>query len=81
MKLPKLPGPLTMSFEERAIYNKAVKVAEAFIKEKIDLEGKFVPDAMYEAKGSQLREYLAYVYRCGKIDGVQAAHKARKEMK
>lgn len=67
-----------MEPDERAVYRKALKFAEAFIKEKIDLEGKFVADAQYEAKGSQLREYLAYVYRCGKIDGVQAAHTARK---
>lgn len=32
--------------------------AERFISEEVDLEGKFIPDAQYEAKGRDLADYL-----------------------
>lgn len=40
----------------------AFKWATTFIKEKIDTEGKFVPDAMYEIQGSDLHTALVQAY-------------------
>lgn len=39
--------------------------ARKVIVEKIDNEGKYVHDAVYEMTGKQLLEYLAYAYKGG----------------
>lgn len=47
--------------------------AKNMVKERIDLENKFIKDAVYEFTGAQLQEYLAYAYRQGRTAGVPLA--------
>jgi len=49
--------------------------AEAMIREKIDGEQKYVPDALYEMTGDNLKQYLAFAYREGMKYGSQVSPK------
>lgn len=57
--------------EDRHFRNRSLKRAEKVIEIKIDLEGKYVPDANYELSGKALREALAYAYRLGALQGIR----------
>ena len=59
-----------MTTKERRFRNRSLKFAETVIKEKVDLENEYISESPYELLGRQLREVLAYAYRCGII----AAH-------
>lgn len=39
---------------------RSLEFAHKMIREKIDSEGKYQPEAFYQLTGRQLREYLAY---------------------
>jgi len=56
--------PRPTSRKQRAL-KESLDFARTTIKEKIDLERKYVPDALYEMTGEKLREYLAFAYREG----------------
>lgn len=56
-----------MTANEKRWKRNTEKWAEAAIKDRIDLEHAFDATATYECTGAQLREYLAYAYRCGQI--------------
>lgn len=43
----------------------AMKFAKKLIRDVIDLEHKYVPDAAYETTGKKLKEYLAFAYQEG----------------
>ncbi len=53
------PGPEARAF------------AEELIVEKIDAEHEYVPDALYEMLGKQLKEYLAHAYATGVRKGLE----------
>lgn len=48
------------------LMQESFRVAQQTIKERIDGQGKFIPDALYEFTGQQLLEYLAFAYREGR---------------
>ncbi len=43
----------------------SLKLAAQMVREKVDGEGKFLPEALYELTGAHLREYLAFAFREG----------------
>jgi hypothetical protein len=54
----------------------ALDFAVDSIKRLIDTENSFYPDSLYEMTGTQLRDYLAYAYLCGR-DKVEKSRKVK----
>lgn len=48
------------------LLKESLAAAGEIIREKVDQEGKYIPTALYEVTGDELREHLAYAFRKGR---------------